>query len=125
MPPLDLASVLQIILALGLINVWLVRSGKATAYRGSSSTNLKDEFAAYGLPDAVFYLVGALKLGSAVALLAGLWYPELVLPAAGVLAGLMVGALLMHIKVKDPLTKSLPALAMLGMSTTVLVMKLG
>jgi len=125
MPPLDLASVLQIILALGLINVWLVRSGKATAYRGRSATNLKDEFAAYGLPDAVFYLVGALKLGSAAALLAGLWYPVLVLPAAGVLAGLMVGALLMHIKVKDPLLKSLPALAMLGMSTTVLVVKLG
>ncbi|MFM7282533.1 MAG: DoxX family protein [Planctomycetia bacterium] len=116
---------LQIILALGLINVWLVRSGKATAYRGRSSTNLKEEFAAYGLPDAVFYLVGALKLGSAAALLAGLWYPELVLPAAGVLAGLMVGALLMHIKVKDPLLKSLPALAMLGMSTTVLMVKLG
>lgn len=125
MPALDLASVLQVILALGLINVWLVRSGKVTAYRGSSSRSLKEEFAAYGLPDAVFYLVGALKLGSAAALLAGLWYPELVVPAASVLAGLMVGALVMHIKVKDPPLKSLPALAMLAMSATLLVIKLG
>ena len=125
MPNLDLAALLQVILALGLINVWLVRSGKATAFRGGLSTNLKQEFAAYGLSDAVFYGVGALKLGSAAALLAGLWVPELALPAAAVLAALMVGALVMHLKVKDPLLKSAPALAMLAMTTTLTVMKLG
>ena len=109
MPPIDLASVLQVILALGLINVWLVRSGKATAFRGGASTNLHQEFAAYGLSDAVFYLVGALKLAS----------------AASLLAALMLGALAMHLKVKDPLLKSVPALAMLAMTTTLAVMKLG
>lgn len=124
MPPIDLAAVLQIILALGLINVWLVRSRKATAYRGGASTNLKDEFAAYGLPDAVFYLVGVLKLAAAAALLAALWVPALVVPAAGVLAALMLGALVMHLKVKDPLLKSVPALAMLAMTTTLAAIKL-
>jgi hypothetical protein len=125
MPNLDLASLLQVILALGLINVWLVRSGKATAFRGGASTNLHQEFAAYGLSDAVFYLVGALKLASAAALLAALWVPDLALPAASVLAALMLGALAMHLKVKDPLLKSVPALAMLAMTTTLAVMKLG
>jgi hypothetical protein len=125
MPNLDLAAVLQVILALGLINVWLVRSGQATSFRGGSSRNLKDEFAAYGLSDAVFYGVGALKLGSAAALLAGLWIPELALPAASLLAALMLGALAMHLKVKDPLLKSIPALAMLAMTTTLAVIKLG
>jgi hypothetical protein len=125
MPNLDLAAVLQVILALGLINVWLVRSGKATAFRGGVSTNLKAEFAAYGLSDAVFYGVGALKLGSAAALLAGLWFPEVALPAASLLAALMLGALAMHLKVKDPLLKSIPALAMLAMTTTLAVIKLG
>jgi hypothetical protein len=125
MPNLDIAAVLQVILALGLINVWLLRSGQATSFRGGSSTNLKAEFAAYGLSDAVFYGVGALKLGSAAALLAGLWIPELALPAASLLAALMLGALAMHLKVKDPLLKSIPALAMLAMTTTLAVIKLG
>ena len=125
MPNLDLAAVLQVILALGLINVWLLRSGQATSFRGGSSTNLKAEFAAYGLSDAVFYGVGALKLGSAAALLAGLWIPEVALPAASLLAALMLGALAMHLKVKDPLLKSIPALAMLAMTTTLAVIKLG
>jgi len=125
MPPIDLASVLQVVLALGLINVWLVRSGKATAFRGSVATNLRQEFAAYGLSDAVFYLVGALKLSSAAALLAALWMPHLALPAASVLAALMLGAIAMHVKVKDPILKSVPALAMLAMTTTLAVMKLG
>jgi MFS-type transporter involved in bile tolerance (Atg22 family) len=77
------------------------------------------------LSDAVFYGVGALKLGSAAALLAGLWIPELALPAASLLAALMLGALAMHLKVKDPLLKSIPALAMLAMTTTLAVIKLG
>ena len=40
-------------------------------------------------------------------------------------AALMLGALAMHLKVKDPLLKSVPALAMLAMTTTLAVMKLG
>ena len=47
-------TVLQLILALGIVNVWLLRSGRATAYRGGNASNLKSEFAAYGLPDWVF-----------------------------------------------------------------------
>jgi hypothetical protein len=39
-----------------------------------------------------------------------------VLPAAAVVAVLMVGALVMHVKVKDPAIKSLPAFLMLIMS---------
>jgi hypothetical protein len=125
MPTLDLAALLQVILALGLINVWLIRSSRATAYRGGAATSLRYEFAAYGLSDAVFYLVGALKLGSAAALLAGLWIPGIALPAAILLAALMLGALAMHIKVKDPLLKSVPALTMLALTTALALIKLG
>jgi hypothetical protein len=57
--------------------------------------------------------------------LAGLWIPEVALPAASLLAALMLGALAMHLKVKDPLLKSIPALAMLAMTTTLAVIKLG
>ncbi|MDH3524207.1 MAG: DoxX family protein [Acidobacteriota bacterium] len=107
---------LQLVVALGLLNVWLLRRGRATSYRGGGSKTLKEEFAAYGLPDGAFYVVGALKVLSAAALIAGIWFPALVLPAAAVVAVLMVGALVMHVKVKDPAIKSLPAFLMLLMS---------
>jgi hypothetical protein len=104
-----------VIAGLGLINVWLVRPRSATAFRGGSSQTLREEFVAYGLPDWCFYAVGASKIVSAVMLIVGIWVPQLVLPAALVIAVLMVGALAMHVKVKDPLTKSVPALLMLAM----------
>ena len=107
--------ILQVIAGLGLINVWLVRPRSATAFRGGASQNLREEFAAYGLPGWCFYAVGASKIVSAVMLIVGIWVPRLVLPAALVVAVLMVGALAMHAKVKDPLTKSVPALLMLAM----------
>ena len=124
MQTFPISTTLQVVVALGLLNVWLVRAGSATSYRGGDARSLKEEFAAYGLPDFFFYLVGALKIGSAAALIAGIWYPALVLPAAAVVAVLMVGALVMHVKVKDPAIKSLPAFLMLIMSTGILALEL-
>jgi uncharacterized membrane protein YphA (DoxX/SURF4 family) len=77
---------------------------------------MPEEFAAYGLPDWFTYVVGALKVGGALCLITGLWFPSLVLPAALVIAILMVGALAMHLKIKDPFKKSVPALLMLTFS---------
>jgi len=123
MPAITLSTILQIIIGLGLINVWLLRAGSPTAYRGGEATSLKDEFAAYGLPEWFFYLIGVLKLGSAALLIAGLWIPEVVLPAAALVVALMVGALSMHFKVKDPLVKCMPASLMLGMSLVVVFLR--
>lgn len=109
------STILQVIVGLGLLNVWLVRARAATAYRGGSAESLRDEFATYGLPDWTFYAVGALKIGSAVLLIAGIWVPQLIRPPALVVAVLMIGALAMHAKAKDPLSKSVPALLMLVM----------
>ena len=117
-------QVLQVVLALGLLNVWLVRYSKSTTYRGGAATNLKEEFAAYGLPVWSHYLVGALKLGCAGILIATLFFPwpQGVQAAAAVISVLMAGALAMHFKIKDPLMKSLPALAMLLMAVTLSVL---
>lgn len=119
-----LSIILQIVIALGLLNVWLVRARSGTAYRGGDARSLQEEFAAYGLPDFVFYLVGALKIGAAVALIVGIWIPELVLPAAALVALLMVGALVMHAKVGDPVEKSLPAFVMLLLSAGLCALQL-
>ena len=122
MPELSIASFLQVVVGLGLLNVWMVRAGSSTDYRGGESTTLREEFKAYGLPDFVFYAVGALKIGSALVLVAGLWVSVPVKPAAGIIALLMVGALAMHVKVGDPPMRSLPAAAMLLMTAGIVLL---
>jgi uncharacterized membrane protein YphA (DoxX/SURF4 family) len=111
----------QIIIALGLLNVWLLRYSRKTDFRGGSATNLKEEFAAYGLPSWFHYFIGALKIGSALALLVGVWVPAISLPAALLVCLLMLGALAMHLKIGDPVKKSAPAFAMLVLSVAVLL----
>ena len=116
-----IGPILQVIVGLGLLNVWLLRRQSATAYRGGAAKNLKEEFAAYGLPAPMFYIVGGLKIICGVELLVGLAYPPVVLPAAAVVAVLMVGAVAMHLKVGDPVTKYVPATLMLAMSGAICV----
>ena len=116
---MNLAQILQIIIALGLLNVWFLRNSKSTAYRGGSAKTLKEEFAAYGLPSFAYYVVGTLKIGSAVALIVGLRNQSVTFIASMIIVVLMIGALAMHIKVKDTLKKSIPAFIMLIMSSFV------
>jgi len=108
--------VAQIVIAVGIFNVWVLRYNKATAYRGGSARNMREEFAAYGLPFEVMCLIGGLKVALALALVVGIWVPALVMPAAIGMAALMVGAIGMHVKVGDPPMKALPAVCMLGLS---------
>ena len=119
---LTVPAVLQLIVGLGLLNVWLVRPKSATAYRGGSATSLKEEFAVYGLPSAAFYIVGALKVTAAAVLILGVWIALPVQIAAAVIAALMVGAIIMHAKVRDPLVRAAPATIMLVLSTAIVVL---
>jgi hypothetical protein len=105
----------QVVAALGIFNVWIVRFGKATGYRGGDAKSLTEEFRVYGLPGWSVGVIGALKLLCAALLVAGIWFPAVTRPAAAALGLLMAGAVLMHLKVKDPARKSLPALAMLAL----------
>jgi len=109
----------QVIAALGIFNVWIIRSGKATHWRGGDAKSLKDEFQVYGLPGWSVGVIGFLKLFCAMLLLAGIWFPTLSRPAAIGLGVLMVGAVAMHIKVKDPLQRALPALGLLALCVVI------
>lgn len=106
----------QLIIAIGLVNVWLVRFNKPTKYRGGGAVNMTDEFAAYGLPKWFMYLVGAGKILIATFMIVGFWVPAVVYPASALLVLLMVGAVAMHIKVRDPFIRAVPALLMLAMA---------
>jgi hypothetical protein len=119
---LSVTSVLQLVVGLGLLNVWLVRSKSATEYRGGSATSLREEFAVYGLPSFAFYVVGILKVSAAIVLIAGVWFELPVRLAAAIIAALMVGALLMHLKVGDPIKRAVPATVMLVLSAAIVVL---
>lgn len=110
---------LQLVIAFGLFNVWVLRFDKATAYRGGNATNMVEEFAVYGLPDSIRKLVGTLKLAGAGLLVLGVWVPALARYAAMMIAFLMLVAVLMHFRVADPLRKAVPAFIMLVLSTIV------
>lgn len=111
--------VLQLVVALGILNVWLLRPGKATPYRGGDAKNLREEFAAYGLPFWFMCVIGALKVGLAIALIAAIWFHSVARPAAIGLGTLMLGAFVMHLKVKDPFTKALPSVAAVAMCAAI------
>lgn len=112
-------NIIQIVIALGILNVWILRFGKPSTWRGGEAKNMKEEFQVYGLPSWFVGVIGFLKVLFALMLIAGLWSPMLVQPAAIGIAILMLGAITMHIKVKDSLMKSLPAFTLLVLSSIV------
>ncbi len=81
----------QVVIALSILLVWVVRF-----------PNVVKEFHEYGLPDWVRTVVGATKISLATLLIAGIWYPRLVLVPALMMALLMVAAQVAHVKVRHP-----------------------
>ena len=116
-----LAVAAQIIIALGIFNVWILRRDRPTGYRPDGARSIAEEFERYGLPDWVRIAVGSTKIALAVVLLIGVVYAQVALPAAVLMGVLMLGAIAAHVRVRDPLVKSLPALGMLLLSGIVVV----
>ena len=99
-----LSNVAQIIVALSIGTVWIFRFD-----------NIVKEFKQYGLSDLVRTLVGSAKIVLATLLVAGIWYPSLVLIPALLMAFLMLSAQYFHFKVKNPWHKRLPSLVLLAL----------
>ena len=106
---------LQVIVALSILNVWLVQNKKPTQWRGGNATTIIEEFKIYGLPVWMCFVVGTLKILFALGLLAAIWYPSFREQSALGLAALLLGSIAMHLKIKDPIKKSLPAFIFLTM----------
>lgn len=117
--------ILQLIIGLGILNVWLIRFGKPSDWRGGESQNMKQEFDVYGLPDWAVYAVGFFKILFAVMLIAGVLLPALTLLASIGMAVLMLGAVVMHVKVGDSPKKSIPAATLLVLSLLVALLHSG
>lgn len=107
---------IKIAVAISIINVWLFRIKQPTVWRGNNANNMLEEFKAYGLPKWSMYIVGALKIMFSLGLLISIFYGQLEIPSAYGIAVLMIGAIIMHIKIGDPIKKSLPAFIFLSLS---------
>ena len=99
-----------------IINVWLFRYDKDSIYRGGDATNMLEEFYVYGLNETFLYVVGSIKVFSALILLIGIFYDKLIFFSAFLISAFMTAAIFMHLKVGDELIKSLPASIMLLLS---------
>jgi uncharacterized membrane protein YphA (DoxX/SURF4 family) len=117
----ELTIILNLAIAFILLNVWLIRFNKPTKFRGGNSNSMSEEFSAYGLPKWLMYTVGFMKIIIALLLIIGIWITQLNLYSYIALCILMVGAIIMHLKIKDNIIKSVPALSIL----TLLVILLG
>jgi fatty acid desaturase len=102
---LKLAILAQLIVALSVVYVWVVRL-----------PNIEQEFREYGIPDLLRNAVGASKIALATLLITGIWYPALVLIPALLMAFLMLCAQYFHFKAKHPWQKYMPSLALLLLS---------
>ena len=100
----------------GSIALWVVQVLLAAAFAFAGVNKLLglqqemlDSFAKMGLGDGFRHLTGALELAGAV----GLLIPRLAGPAALGLAGVMVGAVVVHLTVLPPAALAIPP-AVLG-----------
>lgn len=98
----NLAMLAQIVVALSIIIVWVFRFD-----------NIVKEFKQYGLSDLTRTMVGSTKIALSTLLVAGIWYPSMVLIPAVIMAFLMVSAQYFHFKANNPWQKRMPSLVLL------------
>jgi uncharacterized membrane protein YphA (DoxX/SURF4 family) len=99
----------QVFIAIAMFDVWLFRYNRPLRARGGDAQTMAEEFKVYGLPDWLLPVVRVLKLGSGVLMIVGIGYPPAAFAAGVTLIVLMGGAISMHLKVRDPLYKAMPA----------------
>ena len=111
---------IKLVVGLSILNVWLINRDKATPWRGGNATSMQEEFAAYGLSKNAMMIVGTLKCLFAVLILVSIFYNAVEYTGAIGIALLMLGAIVMHFKINDPIKKSVPAAIFLLLSLAIL-----
>jgi hypothetical protein len=118
---------LMLTVGLVVLNVWLIRLDQShsfgISFRGGNAANLFDEFQAYGLSSTLFYLIGLLKITTAIFLLLGFRYEKTIIPAGAFMSVFMIGALYMHFKIGDEFVKYVPSAIMLISSLMIVLLQ--
>jgi uncharacterized membrane protein YphA (DoxX/SURF4 family) len=99
---------LQAFVAASVFFVWGVRY-----------ENIVTEFKQYRLPDWLRDVLGIAKITCAILLLIGIDRPRAAILGSVVLALLMAGAFVTHLRVRNPLFKMLPCLTLLLLSLVI------
>ena len=110
---------LKIIVGVSIINVWLIQPNNPSRWRGGDAKTIIEEFNVYGLSKTFYKVVFVVKVGLAILLLLSIKYDFLTLYSSLGLAALLLGSIVMHFKVKDPLMKSFPAILFMIMNLTI------
>lgn len=93
-----LSIVLQVILGLGFLMFGLMKFG---------SKQMVEGFKGYGYPGAFRVFTGLIEVIAAGLVIAGLWIDDLAAWGGLLIVVTMIGAILTHIKIKDPLKQML------------------
>ena len=96
------SNIAQIIVAFSIGIVWVFRYD-----------NVEKEFKQFHLSDLIRNAVGATKIALSTLLVAGIFYPDLVLIPSLLLALLMLSAQYFHFKVGNPWKKHIPSFLLL------------
>lgn len=104
------ASILQVVVAVSVLYVWVLRYDVVVT-----------EFAHFKLPDALRDVVGVLKIAASLVLLGIAPSAHLEVLAALTITAMMLAALAMHIRVRNPIHKMLPSFS-LGLGAIVIVL---
>ena len=112
----DLVIVAKLIIFVRILNVWFFSVRRGTRWRGGNAGSMREEFKVYGLSETMMYMIGALKVLAALGLVLSIWFTYLAIPSAAAMGFLMIGAIWMHLRIRDPLSKSLPAFIFLLLS---------
>lgn len=105
-----LINLAQIVLALSVFYVWIIRY-----------ENVVKEFKHFEINDLTRNFVGGSKIALATLLITGIWYPSLVLISSLLMGFFMLSAQYFHFKFKSPFIKRLPSLFLLLLSAIIAI----
>ncbi|MBW7456389.1 DoxX family protein [Paenibacillus sepulcri] len=108
--------VLQIVLALGFLMFGFMKFG---------SKQMVDEFARYQLSSGFRVFTGLVEVAGAALMIIGIWYDQIAAIGGLVLTVTMIGAIITHLRVKDPASKTGMPIILLILALVVLFLNWG
>ncbi len=111
---LTLSLVAQLVISASVLFVWIFRFG-----------SIEREFREYRFSIMFRSFIGATKIALSTLLVAGIWYPAIVLAPALMMALLMAGAQWSHFRVHHAAVKFAPSLVLLLLSLFVAAFHMG
>lgn len=87
-----------------------------------TSPQMVEGFKHFGLPQWFRVVTGIVEVIGAILLFAGIWLNSLALIGAIVLGATMIGAVITHIRAKDPLSASTMPIILLALNILVIIL---